>query len=62
MRSNLYTAFVKCEDCIEEIDQIAMTRAKAKELIQKTIDEEYDPGCKIVKIVQRQRGWMFHEW
>jgi len=65
-RANVFTVFVNYkfgegEDdfSTEELDVIAATSNHAKQIAEKALARDYEPGGKIVHIEERVRGTMF---
>lgn len=53
----VYTGYIRFDRySVEEIDIAACDKAEARKLIKRRLREGYDPGGKIIRIIQRV-GW-----
>lgn len=59
-RLKSYTAYCgKKKEGYEEVDVRALGPAPAKRIVQAVLDEEYEGGMKVAKLIFRPEGFMF---
>ena len=63
-----YTAFIRFDwgegnddYAVEEIDVLARDDSDARVIASAAMQQDYEPGGRIRQVIEREKGWIFHD-